>query len=229
MRTVAIIPAAGSSTRIGGDVPKQFMKFNDRELIAYTLEVFQNSPLVDEIIVATSGTGHEIISEIRKRENLTKLTKIVEGGKERQDSVYNALKEADLAFDDLAAVHDAARALLPAEVLAKAVTEAKEKGSALVCMKARDTIGYLEFTGLDYIDRSKVYIVQTPQIFRYGELMDAFNKAYAAGWYGTDESSLMRRAGYPVHISEGSAINFKVTTKEDLQIFSKLIPDGLPF
>jgi len=81
MRTVAIIPAAGSSTRIGGDVPKQLMKFNDRELIAYTLEVFQNSPLVDEIIVATSGTGHEIISEIRKRENLTKLTKIVEGGR----------------------------------------------------------------------------------------------------------------------------------------------------
>lgn len=229
MRTVAIIPAAGSGSRIGGDVPKQFMMFNDRELIAYTLEVFQNSPLVDEIIVATSGTGHEIINAIRKRDNLSKLTKIVEGGKERQDSVFNALKEADLAFDDLAAVHDAARALLPAGVLEKAIKDAKEKGSALVCMRARDTIGYMEYTELDYIDRNKVFIVQTPQIFRYGELMDAFKKAYAEGWYGTDESSIMRRAGYPVHISEGSALNFKITTKEDLSIFSKLIPDGLPF
>ncbi len=209
MRTVAIIPAAGSGSRIGGDVPKQFMKFNDRELIAYTLEVFQNSPLVDEIIVATSGTGHEIIKAIRKRDSLSKLTKIVEGGKERQDSVFNALKEADLAFDDLAAVHDAARALLPADVLEKAIRHATEKGSALVCMKARDTIGYMEYTELDYIDRSKVYIVQTPQIFRYGELMDAFKKAYAEGWYGTDESSVMRRAGYPVYISEGSASTSK--------------------
>ncbi len=229
MRTLAIIPAAGSGSRTGSDVPKQFMKFNDRELIAYTIEVFQNSPLVDEIVIATTGTGHELIDSIKKREGFTKITKIVEGGNERQDSVFNALKAADMSFDDLAAVHDAARALLPAEVLTKAITDAKEKGSALVCMKARDTIGFLDNSGLDYIDRSKVYIVQTPQIFRYGELMDAFNKAYAEGWYGTDESSLMRRAGYPVNISEGSALNFKITTKEDLTIFSKLIPDGLPF
>lgn len=229
MRTLAIIPAAGSGSRTGSDVPKQFMKFNDRELIAYTIEVFQNSPLVDEIVIATTGTGHELIDSIKKREGFTKITKIVEGGNERQDSVFNALKAAEMSFDDLAAVHDAARALLPAEVLTKAITDAKEKGSALVCMKARDTIGFLDNSGLDYIDRSKVYIVQTPQIFRYGELMDAFNKAYAEGWYGTDESSLMRRAGYPVNISEGSALNFKITTKEDLTIFSKLIPDGLPF
>jgi len=229
MRTVAIIPAAGSGSRIGGEVPKQFMKFNDRELIAYTLEVFQNSPLVDEIVIATSGNGHELIDSIRKREGFTKITKIVEGGKERQDSVFNALKAIDLSFDDLAAVHDAARALLPPAVLDDAIRAAREKGSALVCMKARDTIGFLDHSGLDYIDRNKVYIVQTPQIFKYGELMDAFNKAYADGWYGTDESSLMRRAGYTVNISEGSALNFKVTTKEDLTIFNKLIPDGLPF
>ncbi len=229
MRTVAIIPAAGSGSRIGGEVPKQFMKFNDRELIAYTLEVFQNSPLVDEIVIATSGNGHELIDSIRKREGFTKITKIVEGGKERQDSVFNALKTIDLSFDDLAAVHDAARALLPPAVLDDAIRAAREKGSALVCMKARDTIGFLDHSGLDYIDRNKVYIVQTPQIFKYGELMDAFNKAYADGWYGTDESSLMRRAGYTVNISEGSALNFKVTTKEDLTIFNKLIPDGLPF
>lgn len=229
MRTVAIIPAAGSGSRTGSDMPKQFMKFNDRELIAYTLEVFQNSPLVDEMVIATSGTGHELIDSIRKREGFTKITKIVEGGKERQDSVFNALKAADMSFDDLAAVHDAARALLPQAVLDEAIRSAREKGSALVCMKARDTIGFLDNSGLDYIDRNKVYIVQTPQIFRYGELMDAFSKAYAEGWYGTDESSLMRRAGYTVNISEGSALNFKVTTKEDLDIFSKLIPDGLPF
>ncbi|KAB2907812.1 MAG: 2-C-methyl-D-erythritol 4-phosphate cytidylyltransferase [Ignavibacteriales bacterium] len=229
MRVVAIIPAAGSGSRVSGDVPKQFILFNNREMISYTLEVFQNSEVIDEIIVATSGQGRDILHAIKERDGLTKLTKIVDGGLERQDSVYNALKEANLAFDDLAVVHDAARALLPPEVLARAVATAKEKGSALVCQKARDTIGFLEngdlaeSGNLSYIDRNKVYLVQTPQIFRYGELTEAFERAYSEGWYGTDESTIMRRAGYPVFISDGSALNFKITTDEDLVIFSKLV------
>lgn len=222
MRVVAIIPAAGSGSRIGGDIPKQFLKFNGKELIAYTLDVFQRSEMIDEIIIATSGVGFEYIEDIRARYGYTKISSVVQGGKERQDSVFAALNAAKLSFDDLAAVHDAARALLPLEVLNNAVTKAKEVGSALVCVKARDTIGLIGDNGIEYIDRNKVILVQTPQIFKYGELLKAFNMAYEAGFYGTDESSLMTRAEFPVEISDGSMSNFKITTNEDIKLFEKI-------
>lgn len=222
MRVVAIIPAAGSGSRIGGDVPKQFMKFNGKELIAYTLDVFQRSDMIDEIIIATSGTGFEYIEDISARYGYTKISSVVQGGKERQDSVFAALKAAKLSFNDLAAVHDAARALLPLEVLNNAIVKAKEVGSALVCVKAKDTIGLIGDNGIDYIDRNKVIVVQTPQIFKYGELLKAFNLAYEEGFYGTDESTLMRRAGFPVEISDGSTSNFKITTNEDIKLFEKI-------
>ncbi len=223
MRTVAIIPAAGSGSRTGSEIPKQFIRFNGKELIAYTLEVFQRSALVDEIVVATSGSGFEQLEEIKTKYGISKISTVVQGGKERQDSVRAALKAAKMSFDDLAAVHDAARALLPVEVLNKAILTASEKGSALVCIRAKDTIAFIDNDQLDYIDRSKILIVQTPQIFKYGELMHAFAEAYSENFYGTDESSLMRRAGFPVVISEGSAYNFKVTTKEDCELVERLI------
>jgi 2-C-methyl-D-erythritol 4-phosphate cytidylyltransferase len=223
MRSVAIIPAAGFGKRIGGEIPKQFLAINGKELIAYTLDVFQNSELIDEIVVATTDDGIDILEGIKIKYGFTKISAIVKGGEQRQDSVYAALKAVNLSYTDLAAVHDAARALLPLEVLNKALLSAYQKGSALVCLSVRDTIGILESNELEYIDRSKVQIVQTPQIFRYGELLSAFEQAYKDNYYGTDESSLMRRAGYPVHISEGSVYNFKVTTKEDIEIFEKLV------
>lgn len=222
MRVVAIIPAAGSGSRIGGEIPKQFLKFNGKELIAYTLDVFQRSEMIDEIIIVTTGSGFEYIEDIRERYGYSKISSVVQGGKERQDSVFAALNTAKLSFNDLAAVHDAARALLPLEVLNNAIVKAKEVGSALVCVKARDTIGLIGDNGIEYIDRNKVILVQTPQIFKYGELLKAFNMAYEEGFYGTDESSLMRRAGFPVEISDGSSSNFKITTNEDIKLFEKI-------
>lgn len=222
MRTVAIIPAAGSGSRTGSDIPKQFLPFNGKELIVYTLEVFQRSAMVDEIVIATSGTGFERLEEIKHKYGISKISTVVQGGKERQDSVRAALRAVNMSFDDLAAVHDAARALLPLPVLNKAILTASEKGSALVCIRAKDTIAFTENDELEYIDRNKVLMVQTPQIFKYGELMHAFDSAYSDNYYGTDESSLMRRAGYPVVVSEGSVFNFKVTTAEDVTLFEKL-------
>ncbi|GAB1350370.1 hypothetical protein MASR1M107_25850 [Ignavibacteriales bacterium] len=113
MRTVAIIPAAGSGSRIGSEIPKQFLPFNGKELIVYTLEVFQRSTLIDEIVIATSGTGFERLEEIKLKYGISKISMVVQGGKERQDSVRAALRAVNMSFDDLAAVHDAARALYP--------------------------------------------------------------------------------------------------------------------
>lgn len=223
MKLTAIIPAAGSGKRAGTPLPKQYLKVNGKELLAYTLEVFQNCRQVHEIIVAVHPDYIGKVAAIKKKYGITKLSALVIGGKERQDSVEAALAVAQLGPDDLVAVHDAARPLLPAAVLQTAITHAKHEGSALVAMKAKDTLLHSENNQVKYLNRDAVYYVQTPQIFRFGELTRAFSIARKKGFAATDESMMMRKAGYPVSIVEGSVLNFKVTTREDLAVFKQIV------
>ncbi|MDP3148426.1 MAG: 2-C-methyl-D-erythritol 4-phosphate cytidylyltransferase [Ignavibacteria bacterium] len=223
MKIVAIIPAAGIGKRFGGITPKQFLKVNGKEIVAHTLEVFQKAKKVDEIIVAASKEEFPRIIKLQKKYNLTKLQIIVEGGKERQDSVYNALIFADLNKNDLVIVHDAARPLLPEKVLADAIHCAEKNGNALVCLQAKDTL--LKKTNREhtYLNRSQVYYVQTPQIFRYDQLLSAFEKAKKEKFVGTDESMLVQRTKKKIHLSEGSPLNFKITTKDDLEMLKRML------
>jgi len=222
MKTFVIVPAGGKGKRGGTEAPKQYLRFHGKELIAYTLEVFQRNNLVDEIIISAEPNYFSLLEEIKKKFNLTKISKIVEGGEERQDSVYNALKFIKANDDDLIAVHDAARPMLSDAILTKAINTAKEKGNALVCLKARDTLLKGEKIVKEYIDRSEMYYVQTPQIFKYGDLMKAMKKAYEKNFIGTDESMLIKELGIDIIIVEGSMLNFKVTTMTDIEMFEKL-------
>jgi len=222
-RIVAIIPAAGKGKRFGGTTPKQFLKINGKEILAYTLEIFQNAKNVDEIIVAASKEEFPRVKRLQKKYRLTKLTKIVEGGKERQDSVHNALVAANLNDNDLVVVHDAARPLLPPKVLQEAITVATKKGNALVCIQAKDTLIEKTKSENTYLNRSHIYYVQTPQIFRYQQLLSAFEKAKIEKFVGTDESMLVQRTGAAIYLSEGSSLNFKVTTKDDFEMMKKLL------
>ncbi len=222
MSVTAVIPAAGAGIRMGTPLPKQYMKVHGKELIVYTMEVFQKNKAVNSIVVAAHPDYFPLIERLKKKYGITKLTAIVKGGKERQDSVSAAISSLSLLPTDLVAVHDAARPLLPQTVLTNAVKIAKEKGSALVCIKARDTLLQQTHSSAKYVDRSNVYYVQTPQIFQYGQLMKAMEKAKKEKFTGTDESMLMRRAKFHVEIVEGSMLNFKVTTKEDLDLLKNL-------
>ena len=222
MKTFVIIPAGGKGKRSGTETPKQYLKFHGKELIVYTLEVFQKNNLVDEIIISAEPAYFSSLEEIKKKFNLAKISKIVEGGEERQDSVYNALKAIKANDDDLIVVHDAARPLLPDSILTKAINTAKEKGNALVCLKARDTLLKGDHIVREYVDRSEMYYVQTPQIFRYKDLKKAMKKAYEENFIGTDESMLIKELGIDINIVEGSMLNFKVTTATDLEMFEKL-------
>ncbi len=222
MSVTVVIPAAGAGIRMGTPLPKQYMKVHGKELIVYTMEVFQKNKAVNDIVIAAHPDYFPLIERLKKKYGITKLTAIVKGGKERQDSVSAALTSLSLLSSDLVAVHDAARPLLPQAVLTNAVKIAKEKGSALVCIKARDTLLQTSQNSTKYVDRSNVYYVQTPQIFQYGQLMKAMEKARKEKFIGTDESMLMRRAKFHVEIVEGSMLNFKVTTKEDLDLLRKL-------
>ena len=224
MKTYAIIPAGGKGKRSGTKIPKQYIEINGKELIVYTLEVFQRNKLVDEIIIPAESFYHSRLKKLVKKYNLSKVTSIVEGGKERQDSVYNALRSlSSPSSNDLIAVHDAARTLLPQNVLTSALTVAKKKGNALVCIKAKDTLIRGKNRVEKYLNRDEVYYVQTPQIFRYKDLKKAMNKAYEENYYGNDESMLVSRIGIEANIVEGSVFNFKVTSKEDIRLVKRVL------
>lgn len=222
MKVTAIIPSAGTGSRTGFNIPKQYIKFNGKELIAYTLSVFQNTELIDEIIVSASPSYFNTIESIKKNLNLTKVIKPVEGGKTRQESVKNAFLAADLSDEDIIAVHDAARPLLPQNVLINSVLTAKEKDACVTAIKARDTLIKGNETALDYVNREEVYYAQTPQCFKAGIFRKSIEAAETTGFIGTDESMLVKNAGYDVFIVEGSSLNFKVTNKDDIEMFELL-------
>ena len=222
MKVFAIIPAGGKGKRGGTETPKQYLRFHGKELIVCTLEVFQKNNFVNEIIIAAEPAYFSLLKEIKEKFRLTKISKIVEGGVERQDSVYNALKAIKADDNDLVAVHDAARPLLPENILTNAIKTAKEKGNALVCVKARDTLLKGDKIVKEYVDRTEMYYVQTPQIFRYEDLMKAMKKAYEKNFIGTDESMLIKELGININIVEGSMLNFKVTTATDIEMLNKL-------
>jgi len=224
MRVYAIIPAGGKGKRSGIKTPKQYLKINGKELIVYTLETFQKCRLVDEIVIPAERLYFNKLKKLVTKYKLSKVVSIVEGGRERQDSVYNALCSlSSPSSNDLVAVHDAARTLLPANVLTSALITAKKKGNALVCIKAKDTLVKGKRRVEEYLNRDEVYYVQTPQVFKYKDLKKAMDKAYGENYYGTDESMLVSRIGIKVNIVEGSVFNFKVTSKDDIELVKRIL------
>lgn len=228
MKTIAIIPASGKGLRAGIALkgiatPKQYLKVNGKEILVYTLQSFQKNKFVDKIIIAAEPEYFNLILRLIKKFKLSKVKLIVEGGSSRQDSVYNALFSSEAEANDLIVVHDAARALLPQNVLTDSILTAKKKGNALVCIKAKDTLIKGSVIVKEYLNREEVYYVQTPQIFKYNDLQRAMNKAYSEQFLGTDESMLVKKIGKKVNIVEGSVFNFKITTKEDVEMFRRLV------
>ena len=223
MKTFVIIPAGGKGLRSGFVTPKQYHKLRGKELIVYSLETFQKNKSVDEIIISADPIYFGLIVRLKKKYRLTKIKTIVKGGKKRQDSVYNGLQAIAAGKNDLIIIHDAARPLLPKNVLANAINTAKRKGNALVCIKAGDTLIKGNSSVKEYIDRKNVYYVQTPQIFKYSDLQKAMKKAYEDNFYGTDESVLIKRIAKKINIVEGSFLNFKITTKADFEVLRKLV------
>jgi 2-C-methyl-D-erythritol 4-phosphate cytidylyltransferase len=222
MTTIAIIPAGGKGLRSGLATPKQYLKVNGREVIVYTLQTFQKNELIDRIIISAEPEYFNLLIKLIKKYKLNKVDLIVEGGNTRQDSVYNAVLSSGADAKDLLVVHDAARALLPDTVLSNAILTANIKGNALVCIKAKDTLIKGNSVVTEYLNRDEVYYVQTPQIFKYRDLQRALSKAHSEQFVGTDESMLIRRIGKKVNIVEGSVFNFKITNKDDVELFKKL-------
>jgi 2-C-methyl-D-erythritol 4-phosphate cytidylyltransferase len=223
MKVSAIIPAAGQGLRLGGSVPKQFLHLDGKPILSHTLDAFQNSGLIDSIILVVPE--HEI-NETREQwlNNPPLVKKIIAGGKQRQDSVANGFNELD-ADTDLVVIHDGVRPFISSAMISDALTAATEYGAAITAIPVNDTIKQVNDSDLveQTLNREKLRRVQTPQAFKYELLNKAFAKAGADSYYGTDEASLIEYIQEPVKIINGSELNIKITRKEDLVLAEQIL------
>ncbi|HRT99187.1 MAG TPA: 2-C-methyl-D-erythritol 4-phosphate cytidylyltransferase [Ignavibacteriales bacterium] len=226
MKKYVIIPAAGSGTRLGTEVPKQFLKVNNKYILNYSLETFNNHSGIDKILVVTSKDYIELVKDIVAKNTYNKVVDIIEGGKERQDSVFNALKhlKQEASDDDIVLIHDAARPLISNELISNVIQNTLVNSASIVAIKAKDTVINVKEKVINgFLDRNIIYLAQTPQAFKFGIIIDCFIKSYAENMYFTDESTMLNYFGYDVYITDGSLFNFKITTKEDLELFQNIM------
>ncbi|MEN6461403.1 MAG: 2-C-methyl-D-erythritol 4-phosphate cytidylyltransferase, partial [Syntrophomonas sp.] len=220
-----VIAAAGTATRMGGKVNKQYLLLKSRPVLAYSLDAFEAFDLVDEIIIVANPMEVEYCEkEIVKKYRYKKVSQVVPGGKERQDSVWIGLKQ--LRSDtDLVAVHDGARPLLSFQLLKDLLVEAQEWGAAIPGVMPTDTLKLVDRDDFvrQTLDRSSVVGIQTPQIFKYTELLAAYNQAYEEGFTATDDASLFETYIGRVKVVKGDYRNLKITTPLDLKLAEVLL------
>ncbi len=220
-----VIAAAGKGTRMQSDINKQYMIIDGRPVLSYSLNLFEKMGIVDEIVVVTGENEREYCErEIIRRFKYTKVSAVLSGGKERQDSVWVGLRK--LAKNtDLVAVHDGARPLLSARVVNSLIKEAQAWGAAVPGINSKDTQKMVDRDGFvrQTLDRNGVFAIQTPQVFNYKELIMAYQKAYEEEFRGTDDASLFERYIGRVKVVEGDYNNLKITTPEDMIIAEALL------
>ena len=229
MSVCAIVPAGGSGNRMGGTVPKQFQSLNGKPILYHTIKTLQNCETISEIILVVPEKEYET-ANTDWLGKLEIVKKVVIGGEQRQDSVYNGFCEVS-QDSEIVLVHDGVRPFLSQKMIADSIDAAREYGAAITAIPVHDTIKRVDTSGLvsQTIDREGLWRVQTPQAFRYSLLLDAFNKAKSENFYGTDEGSLIEHLGEPVKIVEGLEQNIKITRPEDLELskafISRLFPE----
>jgi 2-C-methyl-D-erythritol 4-phosphate cytidylyltransferase len=224
MKTVAIIVAGGLGKRIEGNLPKQFLKLGGKPILARTIDKFQKCELIDEIIlVVPEGHLGYCSQTIVEKYSCDKIRKIVCGGKERQDSVYQGLKACSNATA-FVAIHDGVRPFISVEKIAESIELCRDKKAVIVAVPAKDTIKrVVDCSVVTTLDRNKLWLVQTPQVFEYRLIRDAYEKAIKEDFIGTDDSVLVERLGCEIAVLEGEYTNIKITTREDLILAEKLL------
>ena len=219
-----IIPAAGSGSRLKRETPKPYIKICDATILEHTIRPFTQLDNLCKVVIATSQTYLQEAEKIAKKavSDFVEVV-IVEGGAERQDSIYNALQTIKVA--DLTAIHDAVRPfILPSQIRA-CCNSATVVGAAIIAVPAKDTIKQVGKNNIiqSTPDRSTLWQAQTPQIFQTDIIKEAYAKAKTDGIVGTDDASLVEYLGNDVKVVEGSRENFKITYPLDLQVANTLL------
>lgn len=226
MKVSVILPAAGLGTRMArvspektGTSRKQFMLLDGLPILLHTIRKFMSSPSVTELVVALRAEDVEWVREMIEPENFPKPVRLVEGGDSRQQSVQNALDS--LAADtDLVAVHDAVRPFIDRQRIEEVIRVAAETGAAIIGIVPVDTVKRVHVNRVRAtLPREYLILTQTPQVFRYELLKQAFAKAAEDEFTATDESSLVERLdSIEVSVVQGSERNIKITKPSDIQL-----------
>jgi 2-C-methyl-D-erythritol 4-phosphate cytidylyltransferase len=233
MQVFAILPAAGLGTRMAGPQPKQFLALDGVPILIHSLRAFAEVRRVTSICVAVRRPEMERVQAQVADYGFASRVQVVEGGDHRQDSVAHALSALAAEPEDIVLVHDAVRPLIDAATIERTIDAVIQHGAAIVGLPAVDTIKQVERTAhgaliTSTIPREFIVLAQTPQGFRYDILQSAFTEATADGFVGTDEASVVERAGYPVAVVPGSQVNLKITQPGDLELAEFYLRQRVP-
>ncbi len=223
-RTSVVIAAAGRGTRMGANVNKQYIEVLGTPVLAMTIRKFQECSRIDEIIVvANKDEVDYCIDNVINRYGFNKVRTVTAGSESRQKSVFNGLNRISPDCG-IVLIHDGARPFIENESIISCIDAAERFGAACTAVPVKDTVksadkgGFVDRT----LDRSGLWLIQTPQAFEYGLIMDAHKKAEADNYEGTDDAMLVERSGHKVKIVMGDYCNIKITTMEDL-VFAEAI------
>lgn len=221
-----IIAAAGMSNRMGSKMNKQFLAVGGKPILAHTIEKFENSRFIDEIILVSKEEEIEYCrKEIVRKYKFNKVTNIIRGGQERQDSVYNGILALN-EKSDIVLIHDGARPFVKKENIEDGIKAVIESGACVIGVPVKDTIKVVENNNIDHTPiRSTLWAAQTPQCFYKDLIIKGYEKARGEGYLGTDDSSLVERLGHSVKMVMGSYENIKITTPEDLVLAESLFKE----
>ena len=227
---VALLTAAGIGSRMGQDIPKQFIHVNNKPLIVYTLEAFERHPSIDEIVIVTLPNWMDVVKAYASQFNITKLKAIVPGGDTGQESIHNglmAIKDAHESENPIVMIHDGNRCLVSSEIISNSLAVYKKHGSAVAAIPCVEAVFYSRDGGLSSttsIPREQLYRTQTPHTYALDKLLWAHEQAAEKGIENTAAScTLMQALGETVYFSKGAEKNMKITTTEDLDLFEVLL------
>ncbi len=226
MKIQAIIAAAGLGTRLKASDPKPLIVMNQKPLLVYSLEVFEQCSLVDSVIVVVPQDSMMSFEQAVKDFHGKKKIKCVVGGSRRCDSVANGLKALD-QDTQFVVVHDGARPFLMGELLAQCIVAAQENKAAIVAVPVKPTVKCVNLKSLTVestLKREELWEIQTPQVFEKGILLKAYEGLGSAT--PTDDAELVERLGIRPKVVMGSYQNIKITTQEDLAFAEFLLTKG---
>ena len=221
-----VIAAAGTGSRMKSRINKQYMLLNSRPILSYSLDVFEKYEAVDEIVIVANPRDTKYCEkEIVKKFGYRKVKKVIPGGEQRQDSVWAGLMQLNRDTTDYVAVHDGARPLLTSALLSDLIRQAEEWGAAIPGVYIRDTLKMVDRDGFvgNTLDRSSTVFIQTPQVFRFQEIYQAYKMALEEGFKSTDDAALFEKYIGRVKVVPGNYNNLKITTPEDLIIAQSLL------
>lgn len=227
---IAVIIAGGSGKRTGQDIPKQFININDKPIIIYTLEGFQKHPDIDAIEVVCIDGWQEILKAYAKQYNITKLKWITKGGASGQESICNGIMNLKnvCSNDDIIIIHDGIRPMIDEEVLSDVIVKCRQYGNGVTSLPYNEQIFVKkdEISTTQYIPRDTLRRVQTPQAYKFGKLVWAYEKAFKEniGIGGSSyTNTMMVDLGETLYFAKGSDKNIKITTADDFEMFKALL------